>query len=455
VADRPQAQWRAAVIALQAAARVDAGDILAALDALAEALEIVEESIRNRALAPGRPVSDDPVIGAADAVAGVLLSLSLFEPAAALAAAAARTRPPPAGSTGGTLATALLVRRLAQVHVLWGAQLELLGLDDQAGTQHARSAGCAVRLRVLAAAVGNRTLQRCAAAVEAFALERLGEVELAQARAATALVAEPRPDGVLEWVPGRVALARCAAHGGDVDAAQGWLDSLADRVSGGGHDVWVPLMQVAAAEVASFADPDAAGHPSVEFWQDVAASATARVWAEREARFADLRHRILRRELAARGARTARELLVDPLTGVGNRRRLEHELATGPTGAVLFIDIDNFKRINDVCGHAAGDDVLRGLARILRACCRGGDVVVRYGGDEFVLVLRKASSAATVARRVLERVRSADWGLLTGGLPVTVSVGAAEGVEAGVALQRSDAAMLAAKRAGRDGLVLL
>ncbi len=127
---------------------------------------------------------------------------------------------------------------------------------------------------------------------------------------------------------------------------------------------------------------------------------------------------------------------------------------------MLFIDLDHFKQVNDTFGHTVGDEVLRRVAAVLRQCCRDDDVPVRYGGDEFVVLLGGRLPTGTAARephrrlgaRVLDRVRATDWSDLVGSLPVSVSVGAARG-EATTALRRSDAAMLAAKRAGRDTLV--
>jgi diguanylate cyclase (GGDEF)-like protein len=103
--------------------------------------------------------------------------------------------------------------------------------------------------------------------------------------------------------------------------------------------------------------------------------------------------------------------LTDPLTGLANRRRMEivlgHALAAARRGeplTVIMIDLDGFKSINDHHGHLVGDRVLRTLADYLRQEARGSDLVVRYGGDEFLVVLPGGTAAA--AHTLLERVRA-------------------------------------------------
>jgi len=156
--------------------------------------------------------------------------------------------------------------------------------------------------------------------------------------------------------------------------------------------------------------------------------------------------------------------VTDGLTGVDNRKRLADVLAAqfarfrrnGRPFAVLMVDIDRFKAINDTWGHAAGDDVLVRTAAILREAVRAVDFVARYGGEEFVVVLVETATAG--ARDVAERIRSAiESGPITGGdarIAVTVSIGVThsreddDGPEA--VLRRADVALYKAKRAGRN-----
>lgn len=439
--------WRAAGLALLAAAEVDRGHLVRALDALAEALSIVESG----------PPCRWHHLSACSAVAGVLLRLLLFERAAELTTTAARgaVRGCPAGMPGAPAAV-LLVRRLAEVHALWAVQLELLGRHREAMAQYLATVSAALWMRRVARECGNDVLAGCAVAVEAFATERLAGTGPARSRARAALAATRHPDSHVEWLPGRLALARAAAAEGELATARAFLAEV-DRASAPRHrDLWMGVVQVVSAEVESLAESqEGAAHPADELWREIAASGLGWMWQERQARFTAVRHRILRRELAERSAWTARELLVDPLTGLGNRRCLERELAAGTAAAVLFIDVDKFKLVNDRCGHVVGDRVLRRLGALLRACCRSGDTLVRYGGDEFVILLADDASVGSLGRRIIERVRAEDWLTMTEGLDITVSVGVSRAGTVPAALRRSDEALRAAKQAGRDILVEL
>ncbi|HET6204246.1 MAG TPA: diguanylate cyclase [Planctomycetota bacterium] len=164
---------------------------------------------------------------------------------------------------------------------------------------------------------------------------------------------------------------------------------------------------------------------------------------------------------------TVRSMAVtDALTGVFNRRRLmevlakEHEraLLTHRPLAVVMLDLDHFKRVNDTLGHAVGDDLLRRFGDLLRDNLRRGDVVGRYGGEEFVVLLPGADVERATA--VAERIRVAfnafgdqEAGAYRG-LRLSVSAGVAtlsgEGESHEALLCRADAALYAAKAAGRD-----
>jgi len=159
----------------------------------------------------------------------------------------------------------------------------------------------------------------------------------------------------------------------------------------------------------------------------------------------------------------------DQLTGLFNRRRFEEELkrelaragryATDHS-AVLSIDIDNFKGINDSAGHAAGDAVLIHVAHVLGQRSRASDVVARLGGDEFAVLLSSVGvdDARTAAEQLLGEIRSA--AAMYGGRPfrVTGSIGVvafeSDDATAGEVMVNADLAMYAAKTAGRDRVVV-
>ena len=144
-------------------------------------------------------------------------------------------------------------------------------------------------------------------------------------------------------------------------------------------------------------------------------------------------------------ARLDRAARTDPLTGLGNRREfLDAAAELGPDGALLLLDLDHFKPVNDAYGHGVGDGVLVSFAGALEYCVRG-DVVCRIGGDEFAVVLRSGAPSSTEA--VLRRL-SLEWQLPHG---VTYSYGAAQphrGEPLSATVARADDALYAAK-AGR------
>ncbi len=162
--------------------------------------------------------------------------------------------------------------------------------------------------------------------------------------------------------------------------------------------------------------------------------------------------------------RMRHEAVHDPLTGLANRTllrdRLEHALARferdrGET-AVLFVDLDNFKQINDAHGHAAGDAALVELSRRLQTAVRPGDTIARLGGDEFVALCEHVDeeSAFAVGRRLLDAIRLP---FTAGGAEheLSASIGIALGhSDAEALLANADAATYRAKAAGRGRIEL-
>lgn len=159
-----------------------------------------------------------------------------------------------------------------------------------------------------------------------------------------------------------------------------------------------------------------------------------------------------------------RDVRLDALTGVLNRRALERSVtehcAASENFGVLFVDVDHFKSVNDLYGHGVGDIVLRATAEVLKAGIRPGDVIGRYGGEEFVILV--AGAGPESCRLVAERLRCSVHGAALprpGPRLVTVSIGATvfdsrqhDEIPSEL-LRRADGALYAAKDAGRDRVV--
>jgi diguanylate cyclase (GGDEF)-like protein/PAS domain S-box-containing protein len=155
--------------------------------------------------------------------------------------------------------------------------------------------------------------------------------------------------------------------------------------------------------------------------------------------------------------------VIDPLTGVWNRRFLETSLQavrneigrhSWPMG-LLFVDIDRFKELNEVHGREAGDVVLRAVAQVLARAVRGYDIVGRWGGEEFVLVVRNVTgkSLGRLAEKLRALVAKNPVRAGEAKVPVTVSIGATAftaGDTVAAAMGRAEALMYASKAGGRD-----
>jgi two-component system cell cycle response regulator len=161
--------------------------------------------------------------------------------------------------------------------------------------------------------------------------------------------------------------------------------------------------------------------------------------------------------------------ITDALTGLFNRRYMETHFAAlveqaasrGKPIAVLILDIDHFKSINDGHGHDAGDDVLREFSLRIRKSIRNIDLACRYGGEEFVIVMPETDMAVAtmVAERIRRRIATEPFAIQQGArqLEVTISIGLAanggEGDTAAAILKRADVALYRAKSDGRNRVV--
>ena len=168
--------------------------------------------------------------------------------------------------------------------------------------------------------------------------------------------------------------------------------------------------------------------------------------------------------LKQREGRIAEEAMTDALTGVGNRRRLDQALALeigrarrdGTALSAIMADIDHFKRVNDEYGHSSGDKVLTRLGTLLRSQTRPTDIVARFGGEEFVVLMPNAGIAEALSRAEQLRTALAAEVVAPLPMPVTASFGVAElagGEDATSLLHRVDVAMYQAKEGGRNRVV--
>ncbi|MET8147188.1 bifunctional diguanylate cyclase/phosphodiesterase [Actinoplanes sp. NPDC049668] len=199
------------------------------------------------------------------------------------------------------------------------------------------------------------------------------------------------------------------------------------------------------------------------------AGARNRAMGKVDAATAALRDDIERRErvetrLRERELELQRMVLQDPLTGLHNRSGMDARL-TELVGrdthiALLLIDLDGFKTVNDVYGHAAGDAMLTEFARILRASVRTGDVVARLGGDEFVVLaidVPDEASAVAAAERILACAAATPVRMGEDTLAVRASIGVSTGRVGDTPqelMRRSDIAMYRAKHLGKHGVQL-
>lgn len=195
-------------------------------------------------------------------------------------------------------------------------------------------------------------------------------------------------------------------------------------------------------------------------------------WLEWNTRaLVDGRHYCIARDVTAQvehEAELQQLASIDALTGLPNRRALSlaldralaEERKRGGSLACVMLDIDHFKSINDEHGHAAGDEVLRRFARVLRSCLRDGDLSGRWGGEEFAVVLRGKGSAdfVSVAERIRRACAETQMVAADPTWRVTVSIGLAESGAGGAhpddLMRRADEALYEAKNSGRNRVCL-
>jgi diguanylate cyclase (GGDEF)-like protein len=432
--DEPDPMWRAKALALLAESSTQVGEISRAMQALAEGTWLLAKTNPDRY----------SHLSASMAVALALRSVYLFEQSDELLA----------GIRLGDdhYVDLLVIQERALLSTFWGATLLLVGQGEASVPHLVKSAELALRMGRLATLAGNCDMAARAEVIEAYAMSRLGYVDLAASRVNAFAHGILLREELVETVLASLVLGQAATEAGDYQQARRHLLAAWTNADRAKRDIW----SATAAE--ALADLDVAEHgphPAVDLWKRMAREALRRLWDERDGRFTTLQTLNAVRALTTETDRMGHAVLLDPLTGLGNRQMMDSAVEhASEEFAAVFVDVDQFKLVNDHYSHAVGDEVLRRIAVILRRQCRSDDVPVRYGGDEFVILVFAGSAAATeVAQRFHAAVRAAPWEKIAPGLEVTVSVGVGHPVPDHGAIAAADAALYAAKRAGRDRIV--
>ena len=341
---------------------------------------------------------------------------------------------------------ALAVNRVL-IRLEWATALLELGEKQQARTQldHALAAvapardvalpdlwrldvdGCETALRLLVGEPPDPLLAR--AAEQSAALRAAGDIE------------------VLPLLDACRALALLRA-GRDAEAAA-LVTQLVEPTSASSgarsFPAWVQAVVTAGSDPA----------PASRAYADYAHLVARRRWESRQSVLVAARSFLAMERLRVEHGRLSRDVMVDPLTGLHNRRAFDEWLqqpGTDTVAALLLLDLDGFKKVNDTYGHAAGDEVLRRVGRIVAEHIRPGDLALRHGGDEFAVVIEHDAPDAAVVRRRAEELRKAlrvaPWEEVGPGLVVGTSIGVAVGsLRTGAALlyDLADDALYAAK----------
>lgn len=362
-----------------------------------------------------------------------------------------------------------------RISASWGLRLQRAGRDGSAQVRHA--ARLAVWLtddaRTLLPA-DHRALLRAACVLhrhppDAAAAEADRRVALFDAEALRGRACATLPDHLFC----ELARGRALHRAGHVEEAVETLEAVHRERPRGEPDLLLAVHRDLARAATVLTGNDPRGATAADALRAYTGQLEAELWSLRQARVLSLETRVAHERLRREHGEVRAQARTDPLTGLSNRRALDDVLArlraggadaVGGQASVAVLDVDGFKRINDRLSHARGDEVLRLVADTLTRALRADDVVARFGGDEFVVVL--PGLGADQAARVLARTLAATSTTPIGdGTTVSLSAGVAEMFDDAGALDgagrpeparhpaedvlvRADAAMYEAKRAG-------
>jgi diguanylate cyclase len=354
----------------------------------------------------------------------------------------------------------------AEVMLEWALRLEQAGYAEEAQIRFRRVVAILrAGFGVTAEAGPGWTEVPLAAALVALGLVKSGETDQG-ARLAVALLAPMRSAGQFhEARLAHLAYGTALLAAGDLASARRELTAAEEFAGHSGQTIQRLVFRHELAVLAAHEFPGTAA-------RDILAALRAQaahLWRLRLERKSLLHQARRRVQLEAEHDTANRAATQDALTGLGNRRSFDRQVAaldgrsrrgsTAEPETLLLIDLDHFKLINDCHSHSVGDQVLREIGTILRTHCRADDIPVRFGGDEFAVLLRAdLATAAEVAERIRQVVDCRDWSDLASGLQVTLSMGVAalaEGMSGQDLFDAADRQLYVAKQQGRNQLAAL
>lgn len=426
-----------------------------ALNQAAEALAILEEDLVPDA-ALGRRSWERLLANSLTDIGLVLTQLGIYDIADdVMARAHHRIR-----ESGGPheIATHLINR--CRMLLGWGLRLERIGKSDDAdgrfntAAQIAHAVEAPWQESLFPRDPGKPAAEQLPVLASACALASPGPEHIPYLEAVASPELPPREKIVLA-----IALARCMNADDRTDDAARVLADARDEIA---DDISEPTLRISLfREYAQHTklDGEAANTAVREYAQEL----ESELWTMREARSATLYARLDRKRLNRQHHAITRQAMHDPLTGLPNRRALDAKLDSVQSEpgsqplSVALVDLDGFKEVNDQRSHAEGDEVLRVIARTLSDTLRADDLVSRYGGDEFVVLLPGVTLGAS--QNALERTVKAVAKLprsLSRGVTLSIGVVAMRPQETpNHVLARADTAMYQAKRNGGNQVAAL